>query len=141
MQYAPLLFQQAGLTSAEASFLASGVSAILICAATIPAFLLVDRWSRRASTIYGGLALFTCMITIGSLYASNSVHANYGAGRWVVIITIYVFAVSYCISWALGVKLFASEIQPMATRATATSIAQSGNCVSLIQALQFRHRL
>jgi hypothetical protein len=30
----------------------------------------------------------------------------------------------------LGVKLFASEIQPIATRATATSLAQSANCVS-----------
>lgn len=33
-------------------------------------------------------------------------------------------------AWAIGVKLFASEIQPIATRATATSLAQSANCVS-----------
>ena len=35
------------------------------------------------------------------------------------------------LAWAIGVKLFASEIQPVATRATAQSIAQSANCVSV----------
>ena len=38
------------------------------------------------------------MALIGSLYASDSVHETYGLGRWVVIVTIYIFAVSYCMS-------------------------------------------
>ncbi|KAI9877728.1 MAG: hypothetical protein M1830_003004 [Pleopsidium flavum] len=128
--YAPLLFQQAGITSSEATFLASGISAILICVFTILAILLVDRWGRRPSTIYGGLVLFTCMTLMALLYATDSVHATYGFGRWVVIATIYVFAVGYSMTWAIGVKLFASEIQPVATRATATSLAQSANCIT-----------
>lgn len=36
-------------------------------------------------------------------------------------------------AWAIGVKLLASEIQPVATRATAQSIGQSANCVSLTE--------
>ena len=60
--------------------------------------MLVDKWGRRTSTILGGLLLFSCMILIGSLYATDSVHATYGAGRWAVVVTIYVFAVSYCTS-------------------------------------------
>ena len=68
---------------------------------------------------------------MGSLYASNSVHADYGAARWVVIVTIYLFAAAYSMTWALGIKIFASEIQPLATRATVTSLAQSGNCVCI----------
>ena len=31
-------------------------------------------------------------------------------------------------TWAIGMKLFTSEIQPIATRATATSLAQAANC-------------
>jgi hypothetical protein len=42
-QYAPLLFQSAGLKSSTASFLASGISALLIFLVTIPAYLLADR--------------------------------------------------------------------------------------------------
>lgn len=38
----PILFAQAGLYSGEASFLASGVSAILMNAISIPAFLYAD---------------------------------------------------------------------------------------------------
>ncbi|MCJ1365610.1 hypothetical protein MMC16_004735 [Acarospora aff. strigata] len=90
--YAPLLFRQAGIASSKATFLASGISAILIFVFTILALLLVDRWGRRPTTIYGGLVLSA--------------------------------------SWAIAVKLFASEIQPAATRATATSLAQSANCMT-----------
>lgn len=97
-QYAPLLFQQAGITSAQASFLASGISAILICVFTILTVVMVDGWGRRPSTIYGGLVLFGCMAMMALLYATDSVHASHGFGRWVVIITIYVFAVGYSMS-------------------------------------------
>lgn len=130
LYYAPLLFRQAGISSAQATFLASGVSAILIFVSTIPAFLLSDKIGRRPSTIYGGLVITFCMLLMGILYASNSVHATYGAGRWVVIVTIYIFALAYAMSWAVGVKLFASEIQPVKTRATATSLSQAANCIT-----------
>ncbi|KAL8792634.1 MAG: hypothetical protein Q9195_004762 [Heterodermia aff. obscurata] len=119
--YAPLLFHQAGLSTSTSTFLASGISAICIFTFTILAVIFVDRWGRRPSTIYGGLVLFTCMAVMGTLYASDSVHSDSGAGRWVVILMIYIFSVVYSMTWAIGVKLFASEIQPVATRATAIS--------------------
>ncbi|MCJ1396068.1 hypothetical protein MMC18_008956 [Xylographa bjoerkii] len=130
LYYAPLLFQQAGLASAEASFLASGISAIVIFSVTIPALFLSDKWGRRHSTIYGGIGLSASMFLIGGLYAGNAVHANSGAGRWVVIATIYIFAVIYCISWAVGIKIYAAEIQPQRTRASATSLAHGSNWAS-----------
>lgn len=40
--------------------------------------------------------------------------------------TTYVFD----LAWALGIKVYASEIQPVPTRATVTSLAQSANCAS-----------
>ncbi len=98
IQYAPLLFQQAGLGSSEATFLASGISAILIFVFTILAVIFVDRWGRRASTIYGGLVLLACMALMGTLYATDNVRADSGAGRWLVIISIYVFAIGYSMS-------------------------------------------
>ncbi|OBT46760.1 hypothetical protein VE00_02599 [Pseudogymnoascus sp. WSF 3629] len=130
LYYAPLLFRQASISSAEASFLASGVSAILIFVSTIPAILLSDIWGRRASTMYGGLVICTSMALIGSLYASNSVHATSGSGRWVVIVTIYIFVLAYCMTWAVGFKIFACEIQPIRSRATATSLGQAANSIT-----------
>ncbi|KFY17269.1 hypothetical protein V492_00787, partial [Pseudogymnoascus sp. VKM F-4246] len=130
LYYAPLLFKQAGISSSEASFLASGVSAILIFVSTIPAILLSDIWGRRASTMWGGAVICACMALMGSLYASNSVHATTGAGRWVVIVLIYIFVLAYCMSWAVGFKIFACEIQPIASRATATSLGQAANSIT-----------
>ncbi|KAH8706026.1 general substrate transporter [Talaromyces proteolyticus] len=129
LYYAPLLFQQAGLSSSQASFFASGVSAILICLTSIPALLMTDKIGRRASTLYGRLLLAVILTIIGSLYASKAVHQSSGPGPWVVIVCIYLFSITYCITWAFGIKVFASEIQPAPTRATVTSIAQSANFV------------
>lgn len=126
---APLLFQQAGLGSSTSSFLASGISALLMMIVTIPAFLFADKWGRRTSTLWGGVLLSSCMLAIGSLYASDSVHGSYGGGRWAVIVLIYIFALTYSATWAVCIKVYASEIQPLRTRAPASSLAQSSNWI------------
>jgi hypothetical protein len=128
-QYAPILFQQAGLASNEAKFLASGVSALVIFAVTIPATMWADKWGRRANTILGGFVMASVMFLIGALYAGNAVHANSGAGRWVVIVSIYIFAATFSVSWAVGIKVYSAEIQPQHTRATATSMAHGSNWI------------
>lgn len=78
-QYAPLLFRNAGLTSSTSSFLASGISALLIFLTTIPAVFLSDRFGRRLPTIYGGVLQASCMLVIGSLFASDSVHGEFSS--------------------------------------------------------------
>lgn len=130
LYYAPLLFQQAGLGSSQAAFLASGVSAIVIFSVTVPALFLADKWGRRHSTIYGGIGISITMFLMGGLYASNAVHGSFGAGRWVVIVSIYIFAVIFSASWAVGIRIYAAEIQPQRTRASATSLAHGSNWVA-----------
>lgn len=127
LYYAPLLFQRAGLSSETASFLASGVSALLMLVVTIPAFYYQDRWNRRTSVLLGGCCTGITMTLIGCLYAAGSVHADSGAARWVVIVLIYLFTLSFTATWALSIKIYATEIQPLVTRAPATSFAQTSN--------------
>ena len=129
-QYAPILFAQTGLPAGTASFLASGVSAILMLAISIPAFLYADRWGRRVSVIVGGIALSSCMFIIGALYASHTVNSHSGGGRWAVIVLIFAFALTYCATWGVVGKIYASEIQPPQTRAAANSAAQGLSFVS-----------
>lgn len=126
-QYAPLLFQQAGLSSSEASFLASGVSALVIFCVTIPGLIYADKWGRRGSVIYGGIGLGIVMFLIGGLYAGKAVHGSFGAGRWVVIVSIYLFAVIYSMTWAVSIKIYVPEIHPNRTRASATTLGHSSN--------------
>ncbi|KAF2107651.1 putative MFS sugar transporter [Lophiotrema nucula] len=129
LYYAPMLFQQAGLAGTSSSFLASGLTGVVIFATTIPAVLLADRWSRRASVIYGGFVLAVTMLVIGSLYAADVVHSDYGAGRWVVVACIFLFTFVYSGSWAVTISIYASEVQPLKTRAAASSLGRSGNWV------------
>ncbi|XMA11980.1 hypothetical protein WAI453_004771 [Rhynchosporium graminicola] len=129
LYYAPLLFASAGLSSATASFLASGISALLILLVTFPAFLLADRWGRATSTIVGGSIQACCMLVIGSLYASGSVHADKGTARWVVVVLIYVFAMVFSGTWGVCFRVYVSEIQSPETRAGASSLALSANWV------------
>jgi len=70
------------------------------------------------------------MFLMGGLYAGNVVHASTGAGRWVVIVSIYIFAAIFSVSWAVGIKIYSAEIQPQRTRATATSMAHGSNWLS-----------
>lgn len=137
VQYAPLLFKQAGLSSETASFLASGVSGILMLAISIPAFLLADKWSRRTSAITGGIGLSGCMFLIGSLYAAGAVHP-YGAARWLVIVSVFLFGLTYCATWGIVGKIYATEIQPTHVRAAANCVAQGLGFVSLAL-LNFDH--
>ena len=133
-QYAPTIFAQAGIPSQTASFLASGVSAILMLAFSVPASLLADKWGRRTSAICGGVILSGTMLLIGSLYAANVVH-SYGVARWVVIVAVFVFAIGYVSTWAVFGKIYASEIQPTKTRATTNSMATGGSFVRAVSYL------
>jgi hypothetical protein len=128
-KYAPLLFASAGLKSSTASFLASGISALLMLLITIPGFLFADRWGRATSAIVGGSAQVVCMFIMGSLYASGAVHADRGVARWVVIFLIYVFALAFSGTWAVCFRVYVSEIQSPKTRAGAASLALSANWV------------
>jgi sugar porter (SP) family MFS transporter len=130
LYYAPILLQQAGISSSQASFLASGVSALLIMAVTIPATLCADKWGRKTSTLAGGTLIFVLMLLMGSLYAAGAVHQDSGAGRWVVIVSIYLFALVFSITWAICIRSFLIESLPRKTRSSAASLGQGSNWVS-----------
>lgn len=132
LYYAPLVFQQAGLSSDKASFLASGVSGLVILGATIPATFLADCWGRRTSSLLGGALITIIMLLIGALYASGAALSEQGAGRWVVIVSVYLFAIVYNGTWAIGFRTFLVESLPRKTRSSAASLAQTSNWVCLL---------
>lgn len=132
LYYAPILFAQAGLAGGEANFLASGVSSLVILATTVPATLWADRWGRRTSSVVGGALITVLMLLMGTMYAADLVHADHGAGRWVVIVSIYLFAIVYNGTWALAFRTYLVESLPRKTRSSASSLGQCSNWVSLL---------
>ncbi|KAF7352278.1 MFS sugar [Mycena venus] len=120
--YAPVLFQQAGLSTTSASFLASGVSGIVMVVLTACSQFFQDKWARRTQMITGGSVIAGCMLLMGILYASDAAHTQ--AGGRTLIALIYIFIAAFISSWAVVIRVIASEIQPKRTRAPATSLAQ-----------------
>ncbi|OZJ04410.1 hypothetical protein BZG36_02912 [Bifiguratus adelaidae] len=127
LYYAPLLFAQAGLSSTQASFFASGITGLVNVACTVLAQWKLDAWGRRPTYLVGGTSIATTMLLMGILYASGA--SNTAAGKWVIIVLIYIFVVSFALSWAVVTKLYSTEIQPTRTRSAASSLAQSANWV------------
>lgn len=93
---------------------------------SIPAIIYADAWGRRTSVITGGILLSGSMFLVGALYAADVVQPH-GAARWVVVVAIFTFALSYCVTWGVVGKIYASEIQPAKTRASANCVAQGLN--------------
>ncbi|KAJ7130959.1 general substrate transporter [Mycena filopes] len=122
LYYAPVLFQQAGLSSTSASFLASGVSGIVMVVLTAGSLFFQDKWGRRIQMIGGGSVISGCMLVMGALYASDAAQTQ--AGQRTLIAMIYLFIAAFISSWAIVIRVIASEMQPKRTRAAATSLAQ-----------------
>ncbi|GAA5925973.1 uncharacterized protein JCM15063_005174 [Sporobolomyces koalae] len=123
--FAPLLFQQAGLDANTSSFLASGVTGILLICCSIAGQFYINRVGRRTIWLVGGTATATCHLLLGSLYASGA--ARTPVGKWIVIILIELFAISFSSGWSLITKLYTAEIQPSRTRSAASSVGQGCN--------------
>ncbi|KZO91815.1 general substrate transporter [Calocera viscosa TUFC12733] len=125
LYYAPVLFAQAGLSETEASFLASGVSGLLNIVAVVVVQLFADKWGRRGPMIGGGVVIGSAMLLMGILYASGANDAP--AGRWAIIVLIYIFVVGFVATWAVTCRIVVAEVQPIKTRNAASSLSQ---CVS-----------
>ncbi|KAJ7864919.1 general substrate transporter [Mycena leptocephala] len=125
LYYAPVLFQQAGLSTTSASFLASGVSGIVMVVLTAGSQFFQDKWPRRTQMISGGSVISGSMLVMGILYASDAAQTK--AGGRTLIALIYIFIAAFISSWAVVTRVIASEMQPKRTRAHATSLAQCFN--------------
>ncbi|CAD6580470.1 MAG: hypothetical protein ASARMPRED_000230 [Alectoria sarmentosa] len=127
LYYAPIIFRQAGIRSTQASFFASGISALVMMIITVPATLMCDMWGRRTSSLVGGSLTFFFMLLIGSLYAAGKVYAHHGVARWLVIISVYLWACIFSATWALGLRMYLIESLPRKTRSSGASLAQASN--------------
>ncbi|KIY66902.1 general substrate transporter [Cylindrobasidium torrendii FP15055 ss-10] len=126
LYYAPTLFKQAGLSSQSASFLASGVTGIVNVVFTIVGQMLSDRWGRRPALIFGGVIMGAAMTAIGVLYSIPDLPS---AGNWAIIVLIFVYFVPFVLTWAILMRIWVSESQPLHSRASVSSLALTVNWI------------
>ncbi|KLU91297.1 hypothetical protein MAPG_09818 [Magnaporthiopsis poae ATCC 64411] len=68
------------------------------------------------------------MATMASMFASGT--GSGGPGGWTVVVLVFVYTLTYASTWGIVSKIYASEIQPGQTRATATALAQGAQFLS-----------
>ncbi|KIY66901.1 putative MFS sugar transporter [Cylindrobasidium torrendii FP15055 ss-10] len=124
LYYSPTLFKQAGLSSQSASFLASGVTGIVNVVFTIVGQVMSDKWGRRPALILGGIVMAAAMTTIGILYTVPNLPS---AGNWAVIVLIFVYFIAFILTWAILMRVWVSESQPLQSRASVSSLALTVN--------------
>ncbi|KAK0461827.1 general substrate transporter [Desarmillaria tabescens] len=124
LYYAPVLFKQAGLSTENATFLASGITGIVNVVFTIVGQTLSDKWGRVPSIMIGGVFMALAMTIIGILYSLPSLNRS---GQYAVIAFIYVYVIAFIMSWAILMRVWVSESQPLRTRATVSSLALTLN--------------
>jgi hypothetical protein len=108
LYFAPIVFSSI-FSSQTASFLASGVSGIVLTVFTLPAQIYVDKWGRKPMMVIGGTVMGTCFLIIGSMFAAfGSVDKSSGqvllrdsAARWIVVLLIYAFVGTFSMTWAV----------------------------------------
>ncbi|KIY51575.1 general substrate transporter [Fistulina hepatica ATCC 64428] len=122
--YAPILFQQAGFSSSNASFLASGVTGLVNVAFTVVGQTLTDRCGHRPALIGGGIVTGIAMTIIGVLYSLDDLSQ---AGQYTVIAMIFLFLIAFVLTWAIHMRLWVAEAQPVRTRASVSAIALTVN--------------
>ncbi|KIY66042.1 general substrate transporter [Cylindrobasidium torrendii FP15055 ss-10] len=128
LYYAPIVFAQAGLSSNQATFLASGASGILMVVVASISSLFQDRLSRRSQMIGGSALCALCMGVIGLIYATNTNGTD--SGKHAIMAFIYLFIAAYVSTWAIVARLVCGEIQPSHTRAAASSLGQAANWIT-----------
>ncbi|KAJ2809531.1 hypothetical protein H4R20_000033 [Coemansia guatemalensis] len=137
MYYAASIFKQSGLTGDNSSLLAQGINGVVNMLATIPAILWVDRWGRRKTLMFGalgcGVTYFIQAVATGATQNKTynddgEVDLNMPTGpSYLVIVMMYLFVVSFAMSWGPIGWIYPSEIFPMRIRSKANSITTASN--------------
>ncbi|MHB8251177.1 MULTISPECIES: sugar porter family MFS transporter [Acidithiobacillus] len=124
--FAPTIFQDAGLSSASVSILATvGVGAVNVIM-TLVSMRLMDSVGRRKLLLWGLCGMLTTLIIIGLGFTLNL----HGTLSYLVVFMVAAFVGFFAIGLGPVFWLLISEIFPLAIRGRGASIATIANWVS-----------
>lgn len=98
--YAPIIFQNLGLTSQASSLLATGITGAINVAVSIPAILIIDKVGRKPLGIASSIGMCICQLIVGIMVAkySGDWEAHAVAG-WVAVVFVWLYIVNFAYGW------------------------------------------
>ncbi|KAJ5753016.1 hypothetical protein N7520_009933 [Penicillium odoratum] len=125
--YSPRIFKSIGLQGTEATLVSTGIYGIVrLVAVFIAMYFVVDRFGRKSMLICGSIMAAISMWLIGAFVKVQSPSTNSDTSlsgtSYAAAVFIFVFAVSFCFSWAGIPWVICSEIYPLRVRGLCMSI-------------------
>ncbi|KAF3184581.1 hypothetical protein TWF225_005880 [Orbilia oligospora] len=119
--YAPLVFEQAGWEGKDA-LLMTGINALVYVAASIPPWVLVDRWGRRKILLSGAIIMATSLSLI-----SYFMYLRIPSTPTLVVVFVVIYNAFFGYSWGPIPWLYPPEILPLSIRAKGASLSTATN--------------
>ncbi|KAM5356736.1 hypothetical protein ACJ41O_003382 [Fusarium nematophilum] len=123
--YNTSILSSIGLTAPSTNYLFSGIYGLVKFIAVLAYCLFfIDRFGRRMGLFIGsGLILFALTyITVYLAVAHPSGDNSTGPAGWVAVVSIYIFALGYAISWGTIPWIINAEVFPTKVRSTCMAI-------------------
>ncbi|TFK30763.1 sugar transporter STP1 [Coprinopsis marcescibilis] len=112
---------QAGWIGRDA-ILMTGINSVIYVLSTIPPWILIDRWGRRAILMSGAVVMATALMATGWwMYVDVPATPN------AVVICIIIFNAAFGFSWGPIPWLYPPEIMPLMFRAKGVSLSTATN--------------
>ncbi|KAK1233018.1 hypothetical protein PQX77_003820 [Marasmius sp. AFHP31] len=119
--YAPRVFEEAGWIGREA-ILMTGINSIIYVLSTLPPWILVDHWGRRAILLSGAVIM---AISLGA--TGWWMYIDVPRTPKAVVICVIIYNAAFGYSWGPIPWLYPPEIMPLAFRAKGVSLSTSTN--------------
>ncbi|OAL51430.1 general substrate transporter [Pyrenochaeta sp. DS3sAY3a] len=123
-QFSGAILTSIGLTHPTTNFLFSGIyGCVKFVAVVVYCLYFIDRFGRRAG-LFGGTVLIIGSLIYLTVYlavAHPSANSTTGAAGWIAVVSIYIFALGYAVSWGTIPWIINAEVFPQKVRSTCMS--------------------
>lgn len=120
--YGTTFFVRSGI---QDPYLISVLTNVVNVAATLPAFILIERLGRRPLLIWGAFFLAIFQLIIG--IAGVAIPVSNTAGQRVLVAFVFLYVASFAVSWGTVAWVLAAEIFPLSIRAKGVSMTNATN--------------
>jgi MFS transporter, SP family, galactose:H+ symporter len=123
--YTPIIFQDAGVSSANTAILAASFVGVVNVVATVVASLIIDKFGRRPLLLWGAVIMTVSLVALGTIFVIGPNKAGY-----FILLVLCLYIAAFELSFGPIFGLMSAEIFPTRVRAVGSSISTFANWVA-----------
>ncbi|KIY43911.1 general substrate transporter [Fistulina hepatica ATCC 64428] len=125
--FSPSIFESLGISGTTSGLFATGIYGVVkVVSVSLVLLFAVEGFGRKNCLIVGGLGQGATMLYIGIFQAIHS-SSKVVPGSYVAIVSIYIYAIFYCIGWGPVPWVIAGEVSPNHVRTASLACAIAVN--------------